>query len=251
MSSNLLSGPKVKLSRAKGHLKEFEQIARDYFDTYEDISHSDAETGERVVMVRVREKPPDELSVIVGDIVHNLRSALDQLICGLVRANQKQVSYGNGFPISSSKKKFDSNKVGKLRNVTPKAHRFIDRLKPYLGGSDLLWLLAELDNLDKHNEIVPVAMGTAQVRVRMLPIVSLLPEEVTPTGASPVPIAIGDNEIHRLPRELLAVTSGGRVGFNLVFGKTRVTKGEIITRVMEEMINLVDRIIDIVERRIL
>jgi hypothetical protein len=43
--------------------------------------------------------PPVRWSVVVGEIIHDLRSALDHLVCQLAIANQNSATMGHQFPI--------------------------------------------------------------------------------------------------------------------------------------------------------
>jgi hypothetical protein len=104
---------------------------------------------------------------IAGDVIHNLRSALDHLanqlvLVGLIatplstpltEAEWRQIE----FPICDGIAKYKSSKAGKVKGMTPMAKEAIDRLKPYKGGNDALWRIHELDNIDKHRTLFTVA----------------------------------------------------------------------------------------------
>jgi hypothetical protein len=96
---------------------------------------------------------PDHVALIAGDVLHNLRSALDYLVYALIRANGKTPSTSAGFPIFdhepvSQKEKnwFDE----KIKDIPDTAQDVIRFLKPYKGGDDRLWRLHQLDIIDKH-----------------------------------------------------------------------------------------------------
>ena len=253
-----LLGPKLKVKRAKRHLADFKGRWDEFVTSkpYEDITKDDPKTGERIFALRVLSDPPCDLSVIAGDVVHNLRSALDQLVCGLIRANRKEVSGSNGFPISRNKKRFKTAQVAKLKNVSPKAARFIRLLKPYEGGNRYLWLLQQLDNMDKHNQIIPVVAGNVEFRVLKrvpssftgLGLPQVIPR-VLPLGG--VELLKGDCEIYRVSKLALDPHRDPTVTIQMTFGKTGFTRGEPIIEILKDIIQLIERIIDIVERRIL
>lgn len=269
-----LSGPKLKIGRAKHHVDDIEATLKVFFEAkpYELAAEVDAMTGEEVWRVRIHKCLPRDLSTIVGDVAHNLRSALDQMVCGLVRANRRQVSGGNGFPISGTPHGFTQAKVGKLKNVSPRTNRFIGRLKPYRGGNKALWLLSELNNMDKHNSIIPVAVGQAQIQVRWgIPGMFFSADGAMflgggPPGSTPFPpgwdfltpddsrlVALThDNvEIYRRSPKLAGVPYETRLPIEIAFGKTAVTNYEPIVGTLRQLIELVERIVDIAERRIL
>lgn len=168
LDPSILPGPKLKIKRAKQHIAELETALMAFHERrpYELVHEIDPKTGENVYRVHIKEALPCELPTILGDIVHNLRAALDHLVCDLIRANRKQPKRGSGFPISGTRKHLESNAIGKIDGVSPKAERFIKRLKPYKGGNTPLWVLHELDALDKHSGIIPVAAAHVAIAAR-------------------------------------------------------------------------------------
>jgi hypothetical protein len=269
-----LVGPTLKIARAKRHLGDFEASIKDFFASkpYDLLSETDPQTGEIVFRIRVYKTLPDDLSTIAGDVIHNLRSALDQMVCALVRANRKQVSGGNGFPIMGSAKRFEEACIGKLKNTPIKADRFIRRLKPYQGGNKALWLLSELDNMDKHNAIVPVVVGQAQTRMQVgMPGIFLTPDGslaigggppgsqpfgfhlgfTTPNDAKPVELVHDNCELYRMKPQMALFPYNIEATAQVTFGKTQITNHEPIVETLQSLIQLVERIAYIVETRIL
>jgi hypothetical protein len=108
--------------------------------------------------------PPDERwGLLVGDAMHNVRSALDHLACRLVEHNGRKVTNRTAFPIWSKppstpedKKRFNSAIAG----MSAAHKRSIRRLQPHANpGTEeaaKLTALAALDNLDKHRLLVPL-----------------------------------------------------------------------------------------------
>jgi hypothetical protein len=108
-----------------------------------------------------------EVVAIAGDVVHNLRSALDHLAQQLVRVGltitppvvaltDKELRQVE-FPVSETVEKYQADKARKVKGMQPRAIEAIDRLKPYKGGNDALWRIHELDNIDKHRSLFTVA----------------------------------------------------------------------------------------------
>jgi hypothetical protein len=108
-----------------------------------------------------------EVVAIAGDVVHNLRAALDHLakqlvLVGLTVAppavplTDKELRQIE-FPIAETVTKYEADKARKVKGMTPEAIETIDRLKPYKGGNDALWRIHELDNIDKHRTLFTVA----------------------------------------------------------------------------------------------
>jgi hypothetical protein len=94
---------------------------------------------------------------LAGDIVHNLRAALDHLaqqlaLIGCPTLSQKELR-GIEFPIAETLAKYESDKARKVKGMRPEAIEAIDNLRPYKGGNDSLWQLHALDNIDKHRSL--------------------------------------------------------------------------------------------------
>jgi hypothetical protein len=94
---------------------------------------------------------------LAGDVVHNLRVALDHLaqqlaLIGCPTLTQKELR-GVEFPIAETHAKYESDKARKVKGMRSEAVLAIDTLKPYKGGNEVLWRLHELDNIDKHRTL--------------------------------------------------------------------------------------------------
>jgi hypothetical protein len=110
--------------------------------------------------MRISEPIPFILSPILGDAIHNLRSALDLLACDLVRmscANDKGVL----FPFCENAA--DLGDMIKRRRLHRAGRDVVDvlmSLKPYKGGNAALRAIHDLDVDDKHKALIP-AIGAA------------------------------------------------------------------------------------------
>ena len=110
---------------------------------------------------------PIEWSVRLGEILYNLRSALDHLVWQLVLANGQKPGNHNAFPIVNKQCDWQgATSQKKLKGVTPKVKAMIERLQPYTGGINLLfdvsafWTLHSLCNIDKHRHLNMVIVGS-------------------------------------------------------------------------------------------
>jgi hypothetical protein len=93
-----------------------------------------------------------------GDIVHNLRSALDHLAHQLVLVGSpgKEPTRRIEFPIAKDFATYEKDKRAKVEGMRQDAIAAIDALKPYKGGNDDLWRIHELDNIDKHRGLFTI-----------------------------------------------------------------------------------------------
>ncbi len=130
---------------------------------------------------RIDRQPPPEFGVLVGDAVHNLRSALDHIVFGLaVAGGGKYPPEGKHrlqYPIELKQRAFEDAEPDRLRNVSVPAVEWIESSQPYHHvyrpitvdpGSDLevaappehhpLALLRDLSNQDKHRNVAAAAV---------------------------------------------------------------------------------------------
>jgi hypothetical protein len=110
------------------------------------------------------ELPPKRLSVETGNIVHQLRSTLDNLVWQLVLLNEEEPQggpRGNRFPNLFSKPDigFKEKTSNSLHGVKGTHRTAIQRLQPYERPNGIapaenpLHLLSQLSNQDKHQEL--------------------------------------------------------------------------------------------------
>jgi hypothetical protein len=148
---------RLKVKRARQHIGELmEQIKafllRDPF--YLDVAAGPSPNS-KIWIVRVREEVPIEFCAIIGDVIHNLRAALDLMAVQLVRLNNKNDD-DVYFPFSQSAKTFnDAFKRSKMNRASSKAIALLKSLKPYSDGNYPLHSLHALDIMDKHQALIP------------------------------------------------------------------------------------------------
>jgi len=152
----------LRLKRAEYHVRSLEDKVAGWLHTrpYSITVEIEDDIGEKVVKLKGLEHPPDELGLIAGDCLHNLRSALDNLAFELAvaytgEALSKSIAGDSGFPIFRDNNPQSAKKLKRMiRGVHPSAQEIIEGLQPYHSGmaywSKPLWILRELSNSDKH-----------------------------------------------------------------------------------------------------
>lgn len=148
---------RVKIERAKKHLGDLEAAIIESRGKHSYIVIRDVNKPVGGVslggppVTKVGEVPVDVIS-IAGDVVHNLRSALDHLAYQLAVTGTpgKEPSRRVEFPIAKDATTYEAEKARKLEGIRPDTVKVIDALKPYKGGNDAIWRIHELDNIDKH-----------------------------------------------------------------------------------------------------
>ena len=91
MTTTAARSVELRIERANLHLSELERLVNLYTAgrPYA-VSHSiEGEFAEHVYKLQFTGRPEEHISVVVGDFLHNLRSALNYLMVGLVPSRTK------------------------------------------------------------------------------------------------------------------------------------------------------------------
>ena len=158
----------VKVERAKEHLQLLANEVRRYLDTQPYIVSvkRDPESRRLIYFVESIRSMPLRLSAILGDTIHNLRSALDHLAYQLVWVGTGKVPSSHVyFPIADDPAKYPEKRDRQLKGATPRTVAAIDDLKPYKGGNENLWRLHKLDNVDKHRVVITAGSAFRSVNI--------------------------------------------------------------------------------------
>lgn len=152
-----LDGVRIKLARADRHIAELRTAAQEFFDSKPyTIYEVEEANGDLVRRLRIVRTIPNDWPAVLGDAIHNLRSALEFLAWQLVERNNSTPARHTGFPIVDSKKELGLGLISKLAGASPASVRMVRRLKPYKGGNSLLHQIHSLDIVDKHRLILIV-----------------------------------------------------------------------------------------------
>lgn len=177
-----LEGVLLKLNRAAEHAHALNHEIGQFLATnpYEVTDDFDPEARKHTYRVRERASPPSWLGVIVGDCVHNLRSALDQLIYQLALGRKDSPGRKTAFPVFIDAGTYRKQRRRIIGDLDPKAQQIVDDLQP--GGDnptfDPLYVLHELWNEDKHRLIPLVASSAVSSEVSLPPGVGIEEIEV-------------------------------------------------------------------------
>lgn len=153
--------PRLKLRRARHHVADLAAqidayIASDplYFEMVEADEAAGFQSGKKWV-VRVRQEVPPEFSAIIGDAIHNLRTALDLLACELVRSNGKSDKDVH-FPFAESATALaEAIKKRNMDRANAAVVALLQTSAPYKGGNEALRAIHDLDIMDKHQALIP------------------------------------------------------------------------------------------------
>jgi hypothetical protein len=151
-----------KISRAKKHLADLDRKTKTFFsrpDLYKPFVEAHPEmAGHTVLKIRFIEELPKEFEEIAGEILYNLRSALDHAVYGAALAFSKPTNPKLGtacFPFASDAAKFENALKGRCASVPIELYPIFRDCKPYKGGNELLWALNTIRGTDEHAIFVP------------------------------------------------------------------------------------------------
>lgn len=166
-----------RIERVANHLKSLKSQIHPWRtgEGCEVIAKGQPTSRERTIHIRYGELPA-EWSTIVGDIVQGLRNSLDNAVYGMAdgqagRPLSESEARGLAFPIYGKESLSKAEADIKLVFVPPLVREFIESIQPALSWDpshhvDLLWVLRELSNVDKHREMHLGVIQVKSVRVR-------------------------------------------------------------------------------------
>lgn len=170
MTASSLESTHLKLDRAWDHLTGLEGQFEEFLQRrpHEFDSRFDENFRIFYVWVTPTEQPPVEWSIVVGDVLHNLNSALDHLVCSLARlTDAADECRTTEFPICTDPGSFDSRRRRALANVPREAQDIIEELQPFQSPEDptthILEVLRRFYNIDKHRRLHLVASNAREV----------------------------------------------------------------------------------------
>jgi hypothetical protein len=116
----------------------------------------DPKTGDVTYYVVSVPPIPGEVPLIMGDVLHNLRCALDYVACGLV--GPACVTSKTKFPIRRDPKDWEVSGLRMVDGASQEAIEALRRIRPYEGGNSLLYVLHTLNNIDKHRLLLTTTL---------------------------------------------------------------------------------------------
>lgn len=106
-------------------------------------------TGPTETYVEIR------IGILIGEIVYNLRAALDYLVFELAKLDSGREQAGTQFPIESTRQGFIAHEQIWLNGINPTHRAAIERVQPY-NGCYWAQLLRDISNRDKHRKLAHI-----------------------------------------------------------------------------------------------
>lgn len=239
-----LAGPIMKTERAKEHVLYLDREVRGFIENkaYEVMRYDETVTGYWSYRVRVHQQPPAHWGLVIGDILHNLRAALDHLACQLVLENGGIVTKNTYFPISETAQQFEASYSAKMRGASSEALRLVKGVQAHSSGNIAFWRLHQLDIADKHRILIPVGAAFSHITLDVGAAFETfgLPKASMKVGIKPAdrqfPLRDGA-ELYRAPMTLKA-SMDPQFTFDIAFGEGEVVEGEPIIPALQELLKL-------------
>src|ERR1035437_885726 len=152
-------GAKLKVDRANGHIRNVEARIAALHDTDTSRIEIHPQFGtERLVHEFTDPKAFFDLSLMIGDVLHNLNCALDytwfktaeRLVPAILSERTK-------FPVREKFEELEGwlkrpgNKHAPIHELCSDLSEFLlDEIRPYRAGNHAIWPVHVLNNIDKH-----------------------------------------------------------------------------------------------------
>lgn len=162
MTNVRLVSARLKVERANAHISELTHlgVGSSLGGGYRFTVHPDTERGGRQVVLLEFTTARSAISAIVGEIIYQLRSALDVSVNQVARAAGVENTRHIYFPFCSSEAEFDRENgevAKKLVGVPDNVRAKIRDLQPWTGGNEALTGLNKLRNEDVHNDLLTLS----------------------------------------------------------------------------------------------
>lgn len=243
----------LKIERANQHIEEFKNALAVFRDSkpYVYSTKIDPKTKDVIYYIVEARNPPPILSVIAGDVLQNLRTALDYLMCALVIANGGKPTSQTCFPISKQVPTTSDEIASfrrKINGVGQPAENLIHAIKPYKGGDDALWRLHALNNRDKHQLLLTVGIiprswnfGAHLAKTRHLQGYIPIPSAYVKLSAGIIALKTGQ-EIFRDPPNS-KVNEDIQLVFDVALNEPGIVAGEVLLVVLRRSYDCVWRLV--------
>jgi hypothetical protein len=257
-----LARVRAKVERGKQHIHQLESELRAFFKTrpYTVGTKRNPETRRLVYYITNVRDTPVSIATIAGDVLQNLRSALDHLAYQLVLIGTGQPGpfLHVYFPISDDAAKYRAESPGRVKGMRQDAIDAINAVNPYKGGNDTLWRLHKLNNVDKHRLLITV--GSSFGSVNIAPVIQreserewskdpTFREHIGKVKLPPLfikaetvfPLKVGEELFIDAPDA--EVNAKMQFSFDVAFSEPQVAEGEPLLETLQQMADEVDNLV--------
>jgi hypothetical protein len=238
-----IDGIRLKVKRAKKHIADLESAIRSFLDekpyTLATKPHPIAEIHHTTLYVSDVKPVPDDISLIIGDAVHNLRASLDYLMWQLVEAGGGVPNRNIYFPISDTPQQYQSAiGNGEIQKIVPDALDIIGSVQPYKTADQTLWLLHQLDIIDKHRLLLTVTASMDKWGVDLAKGINMWFNE-----DRFIPLIAGYEVVNIPTSTYNKPDQDFQLGVDIAFGESEIPEGELVLYTLNKLADFVDALV--------
>ena len=239
-------GSRLKIERANQHISDLQAICESAGPDFYIVGIKvDPKTGHNRIGVHVTDKGNKLLAVIIGDALHNAKSALDLLVNEAVflKTGTRSEKHTR-FPVRDEREELVNAVNG--GTIKPDLLRavIIDEIKPCKAGNYPIWALHELNIMDKHKLLIPVSQNT---------IVRGVDVKGRSFTATNLTFMFNESNVTMLPIATsgpVAIENQGKATLHIHFGDGLPFEGKPIIPTLLQLAQVAAETIEIVERRL-
>jgi hypothetical protein len=156
-SDNQFHAARLKIKWAKKHIDDLTLAISRLAKAYYARQYSDGYTKFIEYGLRNYRDLVDDLALVIGDAIHNLKCALDYAWIGAIVKHGLEPIHNDKFPVYPT---CDDVKRALEKRKIPETSSLYDLIftdiKPYSGGNDAIRSIHALNRRDKHSLLVPL-----------------------------------------------------------------------------------------------
>ena len=242
----LLRDSRAKLGRAQHHFDTIETEINAFIQTkrYRLVVDKPTDNLRIIRLESAPEIPTERWGLLVGDCIHNLRSALDYIAWRL--AGSDRADTNTQFPIFTTREGWQRQGVRRIRGMKTEARALIERTQPFHSTTPdlaLLNVIRILDDTDKHKLITVVAAAPSSLSID----IPTTHPEIVPTPTFFYPPVLSDNAVLamvEIPNTTDNVEVESNLTINVAFGDRCFPRR---THVIESIRNMIVEIMTTVQ----
>lgn len=240
-------GPRLKVERAKRHIADYRAAFRaldgtDFVELYLKPSYKpgilaepETKRGDYDIRLKRVTRLPSDLALTAADAIYNLRSALDQAAsrCAEQAGETPDQTY---FPHGLNEAGFQASLRKKCQEIPESVRDAITRLQPYYGGhGELIRALHDLNLVDKHTDLLLFTFAMEKMKFGPA------------SGIRPFVWNRGIDEAELAEHYITNADDKIKVTCTVAFSHIEILDRKPVTQVLNQLCDLVSRIIDILE----
>lgn len=174
---DVIGGCRLKFNAMAEHMDRLDKAVEGWLEDKTEVALLQGKTNSQrtkyfLTVEDVIPYPAEEWGIILGDAVHCLRSALDQLMWGMCKPKER--GRRTQFPICLTEREWITDAPAMYWGASAGFVKLLDRLQPYHRGDmnaareHPLAILQALSNLDKHRTIPAITLVADETEAAIL-----------------------------------------------------------------------------------